>query len=793
MKNNLLVKLCLIFCFCNISFADQFTFEVSKINIADDGNLLFGTDGKAISSDKNLEIIGKNFEYNKNLNLLNVNEGEIFIKSDNLKIEFNKLIIDENNQIIRAEENVKIYDYNNKFVIDSEIIIYDRTKNLIKSPANSNITDNFNNIFKTEKFVYEINNNIIKLYNLNLSDKDNNNFNTEIAYINTKTNKLFGKDISISLNNLFFKEGNEPRIKGRSIEYQNEETIVSKGVFTACKKTDKCPPWELSASEIRHNKRKKNINYKNVWLKVYDVPVVYFPKFFHPDPTVKRQSGFLMPAFKNSPNGKSFFSIPYYKVISENKDITFSPRLYSKDQLLLQNEFRVIGEDSKIDADASFFVDKDKDFKSHFFYKLGKKFSNKRFDDNSFDLNIQHTSNDTYIKGNKIISPLISNYDVLENSINVKLSSNDLNIDSSVIVYENLSIKTSDRYEYIFPKVDITKKIENKTKLSGDFSLESNNYIQNYSTDILEKINTNNLFFRSTPKITSKGFYNSYEFLIKNSNTHSKNSSNFKQGENYYLSGIYQFNSSYPLIKEDNNFKNIIKPKLSLKLSPENTKDLSKQISKLDVNNIYNLNRISSNETIEGGASLTYGNEFIISDLESSKEIFSFKLANNLRLKENNDLPKNNQLSAKTSNFYGQIAYTPNNLLSTKYDFSTKNNFSKINYENFSASLSFNNFITSFDYLNERNNVERNSYLLNKTTYNIDESNNISFSTRQNKKTNLTEYYNLIYQYRNDCLEASIEYNKDYYTDRDIKPKESIFFKLTIVPFGQTSTPNLKK
>ena len=36
-------------------------------------------------------------------------------------------------------------------------------------------------------------------------------------------------------------------------------------------------------------------------------------------------------------------------------------------------------------------------------------------------------------------------------------------------------------------------------------------------------------------------------------------------------------------------------------------------------------------------------------------------------------------------------------------------------------------------------------------------------------------------------------YNKNYYDDRDIKPQENIYFKLTIMPFGQiASTPNLK-
>ena len=46
------------------------------------------------------------------------------------------------------------------------------------------------------------------------------------------------------------------------------------------KKMISCPPWEMSAKEIRHNVNKKIINYKNSWLKIYDKPVFYFPKFF---------------------------------------------------------------------------------------------------------------------------------------------------------------------------------------------------------------------------------------------------------------------------------------------------------------------------------------------------------------------------------------------------------------------------------------------------------------------------------------------------------------------------------
>ena len=111
-----------------------------------------------------------------------------------------------------------------------------------------------------------------------------------------------------------------------------------------------------------------------------------------------------------------------------------------------------------------------------------------------------------------------------------------------------------------------------------------------------------------------------------------------------------------------------------------------------------------------------------------------------------------------------------------------------ITYQNLITEIKFDKFITKFDYLEEDS--SQNSYFLNSTTYKFNDSYNLSFSTRENLNTDLTEYYNLIYQYKNDCLAASIEYQKDYYTDRDIKPTESVFLTLSIIPFGTTSSPN---
>ena len=73
----------------------------------------------------------------------------------------------------------------------------------------------------------------------------------------------------------------------------------------------------------------------------------------------------------------------------------------------------------------------------------------------------------------------------------------------------------------------------------------------------------------------------------------------------------------------------------------------------------------------------------------------------------------------------------------------------------------------------------------NKIIYNLDDSNNLKFNTRRNRKLNLTEYYNLVYEYNNDCLTAGIKYNKTFYEDRDLKPSENLFFTITLIPLGE--------
>ena len=90
--------------------------------------------------------------------------------------------------------------------------------------------------------------------------------------------------------------------------------------------------------------------------------------------------------------------------------------------------------------------------------------------------------------------------------------------------------------------------------------------------------------------------------------------------------------------------------------------------------------------------------------------------------------------------------------------------------------------MTTFNFLEKSGEFGSVNTLENITKFNIDNQNSLIFKTRRNRKISLTEYYDLVYEYQNDCLTAGIKYRKTYYEDRDLKPKEDLFLTITLFP-----------
>ena len=786
MKNNILIILIIFYqiLFFDKVFAKEIEFDASNIEIIKNQNLTIANNGIAKIKEDGIIIEGEKIKHFKEKSLIVVSQGKISKIDINLEINSDTIRYEIKDGKIKFTNNVKIIDNKNNLIIYSDKIDYDLIDQKIIGISNNKIIDEFDNTYLLSEFEYSIKDKIIKLNKAEVSDQNKNIFELEIAYLDLNKKEIVAKDIGLNFK-ISENSENEPRLKGRSLTSNEKNTIIKKGSFTFCKKREKCPPWEMSANEIRHDKIKKIIHYKGANLKIYDKKIFYFPKFFHPDPSVKRQTGFLIPRFEdNSTTGLSL-KLPYFIAVAQNKDITLSPRFFNDDKFLLQSELRQKNKKSDHIADFSQFISSDKSSKGHLFYNFSKNYKGDNFDDIELKIKLEQVTDDTYLKAYKIESPIINNNSNLVNSINLNLFNESQTINTNFDVYEDLSKSSSDRFEYV-PNFRFSKIINN------NYSLRSSGYYKNYNTNITEKVLINNFEFNSNLKYFGNGLTNNKKLLVRNVNSEAKNSEKFKNKDSSTLLPTFQTNYSYPLQKQTDKFNNTLTPKLSLNLSLPHTKDVRKSNARINYDNIYDINRLGLDDVNEGGISATYGYEYSKIDRTNYNQIIKFGFANNLRFEENKDLPANTNLGDKVSDFVGLIEYNPTKNVKLDYDFSLKNNLVDQNYELFGFEYYLKNITTKFEYLNENNSDSKTSYLLNKTSYNFNDNNSLIFETRENKEKNFTEYYNLIYQFQNDCLTAAIEYNKEYYSDKDLKPSENLFFKLSILPFGGFNTPNLK-
>ena len=187
---------------------------------------------------------------------------------------------------------------------------------IITSDKGAIILDNINQTqYKIGKFSYSLKEKILKgeeiFINTNYNQPFSDKFFFKKAVFNLENQNYIAQDIDINFRkDTFGNKKNDPRFKGLSSSSKNGITTINKGVFTSCKKNDKCPPWSIQADKISYDKNKRQINYDKALVKFMIFQYI-FSKFFHPGPTVQRQSGFS-PHINNSNVLGSSIQIPYF-------------------------------------------------------------------------------------------------------------------------------------------------------------------------------------------------------------------------------------------------------------------------------------------------------------------------------------------------------------------------------------------------------------------------------------------------------------------------------------------------
>ena len=795
MRNNIRKIFLLIF-FFNLHFnlisaSEDFIFESKSIELFNSTKTIEAKGGVIITSNDGLNISAFLSSYNKLSKILSLKDN-IIIKDEpnNLSLISEKIIYDKKKEIIFSKDKTKVF-IGDLYVLNGKDINFDRNNLKIYSKKKATFKDNYNNTLNLEGFSYSIKNKQVQSKQLIYTDNKGNKYISKESVINLDDQKVASKDIE-----LYFNEngqlGKNARLKGSSLISENNKTIISNGIFTTCKQSEKCPPWSLKSKKVIHDIDKKIISYDKSVLQLYDVPVFYFPRFFHPDPSVKRQSGFLIPSLINSSNNGTSTRIPYYHVIDDHKDFTITPQFYFNKDFLIQNEFR---QKEKYTSHVTDFSLKkfEKSSKSHFFSNTKKKLNND-LEFSEIEINLEKTSNDTYLKKDNIKTKTRnnSNQSLLNSYVKFNATGNDYKIFSEMSVFEDLSKdKNSDKYQYIFPNFSISKLLKTQKDINGNLNFKTSGSNRKKETNIEERYLINDLNYSSNSFFSSFGSVSNFEIFLKNTIKNGKNSSEYgeTQTENY---SSLSFNSSLPYKKINNNFISNLTPKILVKYNPDKSENITNLDRKINSTNLFSNNRLGLFDSLEGGGSITLGIDYELKNLDSDK-LLGLKLGQIFRDSNEVRYPKKSTMQNKKSDLIGLLELYPSDNFKLNYEFSADNNLDTMNSSKIDGEIKINNFVTSFEFLEENNNIGTDSYLANDIRYYLDKQNSILFNTRRNRKTNLTEFYNLIYEYKNDCLVAAVEYNKDYYQDRDLKPSEEIFFKITITPFASVNSPSFNK
>ncbi|MDH5748764.1 MAG: LPS assembly protein LptD [Rhodospirillales bacterium] len=584
------------------------------------------------------------------------------------------------------------------------------------------------------------------------------------------------------------------RIAANGARRSNKQLMeLRKAVYSPCNIcTDdpgRPPLWQIKAVKIVHDKGQKVVEYSDAWLEVAGIPIAYTPYFSHPDPTVKRKSGFLVPSFGHSSDLGYVFKAPYFWNIAPDRDATITPIYATDEGAALDVEYRHYFRNGKFFASGSATQDSDNDVRGHFFskgrfdiddrWRWGFDFN--RASDETYLRRYGYTSDNTlisnvftegfgtrsYLSANAydfqsmaegvvngpLIMPLLD-YNYIGDSgpfggrpsldMNLMTLTRDDGTDS-----RRLSIKAGWALPYIGPAGDVWRL---STSLRGDL----------YHTDDL---------YRPGPKDTYTGF--SGRIIPQAS-----------------------LDWRYPFVKTEGSISQVIEPMVSFIVSPYggNPDTISNEDSidfEFDDTNLFSDNRFPGFDRVEGGPRFNYGLKWGAFGKNGGSTTIAF--GQSYRFRADDTFSGGSGLEDNFSDFVGSVRISPGPYFDLFYR-------TRLDKDNLEPKRNEINIATGIPALR-----------INAGYVYFDHTENSEFPGREEMNISLSSQINRYWRaraagirdlsddggmrnfgvglvYEDECFIFSTDFRRDFYEDRDLKPSDSIVFRATFKTLGEVSS-----
>ena len=751
----------------------------------------------------------------------------IYAETPIYELQGKKIIYTNDNNLIVAQGGAYAKDQSGKEIF-ADKITYNKKKANIKSEGKSIYADNRGNKLFADNFHYDINLKTIDAKNnVKYIDKDGNLLNFSSLKYYEELEKGIGQDLRAKLTDKSTMEGAEA-------EFDNKlgtVTLLKKNSYTPCENKENstktileiCPDWSIDTTKTTHDKNEKMVYHRNAVLKIKNIPVFYTPYFSHPDPSVKRKSGFLPPSVKNFTDLGQTIKTPYFWAINDNRDLTFTPIYYFDENSIFLTEYRQQNEKSKFYIDSSYTqgykninkkdnsgneIKRTDGSRNHLFFNFLGSYEDLLFSQNDLEVNIQRISQKNYLNVNQINTEHVKqdmtslNNNIIFNSYG---GSQRIKIESNI--YENLNIEEKNlKYQYTFPSIEYGNyfnKFDQLVNISSSFAAK------NLGTNSNQAYFTNQINSESEIKLLDflPGVANVFKTSTKNINVQNQNILDSKENFNsdtYLTLGV---ENSLPLMKINKNTEETLTPKIFTKFttgSMTNANSLDKMLTYQD---IYSMNRMSSITNPETGGDIGYGIDYNIRKKNNLSEVYmdgTFSIGQVIKKKKLKEMPDNSSLANTGSDFVGNVSFFYDGKIEEKisqtaylkkglninYGYTVSNDLNKILKNDIDISYADTKNTWSSKYY-ETHDISNEQYIDIKYDRKIYDDFTFATGVRKNIQDSFTENNFIGIAYETDCIKISLNLAKTFYHDEDLKPSNNFTLSLVLKPFGSPISPDL--
>ncbi len=659
-------------------------------------------------------------------NVINAEE-KIKIYADEVRVdEVNEKVTATGNAVAVNEDNIKI---------KSDNLIYNKSINYLEANGNVIINDQMKNTF----FLDELN--------------ASNNFNT-----------ISGKSVKARLHD-------DSRIVGSNFDKKDKISIAENAEYTPCIKENylikNCPGWKLKSKKIYHDSENRMIHYDHAQIQLFNVPVFYLPYFSHPDPSVKKRSGFLMPTIQTDNQLGETFSIPIFINLNSNRDLTFTPNIQTTANNFYNLDYRHLNDSFDLEINSSIDDNNDNTGTSNHLFFESEIFNSY----GNLNTYLRTSNNDTYMRKNNI-----NNLTVLKSGIEFDRELNDTFFSIETIGYKHLTVDDQ-QWEYLYPNIvyDINNIDNNifdgNVSLNNKFSFRKNlneNYVSLASSQLnwtKQKINKNlGLIFDNEANLRVASIS-----IDEKSRSDSSNIRFYPQ-----LSSKI----SYPLLKSSTLFNQTVTPIIMPIIAPYNNYTEAQEVTN---SNLFSTNRATSISEWESGPRINYGIEWFINS-EKNTDIrtvigqnYRFNKLRDDTAAEISDYFINSNININLENYLdGSLIIDRDDLKIRSLNANSFNKFGDLI------------FAINYDYTSGKYNSTAEQVAVG-GKYELENNLFIRFTGAKNLDSNKNIGYQYGVLYENDCLGIDFNYYRDLTKDRDIKESDGFSFTVVLKPFGSTN------